>query len=257
MTEFSLPRNAFKAKLAARKDPVLGLWLMLGADASTELLADAGFDYVLIDGEHAPLDIDLMRRQIAAAERGASSVVARPPVNEAWVLKQLLDAGAQSFIIPMVDTAEQAEAAVQACHYPPRGIRGAAGVVRAARYGRIPGYLTKANAEICVVPQVETLTAVENIEAICAVDGVDAIFIGPSDLSASMGFTGQPGAPEVDEVIRSSIARIHACGKPACTLGFDEATVAKYLEMGADMVAVGSDVTLLLRGAAALLAKHR
>ena len=130
-------------------------------------------------------------------------------------------------------------------------------MVRAARYGRIPGYLTKANAEICVVPQVETLTAVENIEAICAVEGVDAIFIGPSDLSASMGFTGRPGAPEVDEVIRSSIARIHACGKPACTLGFDDATVEKYLGMGADMVAVGSDVTLLLRGAAELLARRR
>lgn len=257
MTEFPLPKNAFKAALAAREKPVLGLWLMLGSDPATELLADAGFDYVLIDGEHAPLDIDIIRRQIAAADHGTASVVVRPPVNETWVLKQMLDAGAQSFIIPMVDTAEQAQAAVAACLYPPEGVRGAAGVVRAARYGRIPGYLTKANAEICVVPQVETMTAVENIEAICAVPGVDAIFIGPSDLSNSMGFPGRPRAPEVDAVIKESIARIHACGKPVCTLGFDEATVKTYLDFGADMVAVGSDVTLLLRGAAELLAKFR
>ena len=257
MTDFALPRNAFKAALAAREKPVLGLWLGLGSTSATELLADAGYDFLCVDGEHSPLSIEGMRSQIAAAERGASSVVARPPVNEDWVIKQLLDAGAQSLIVPMVDTAEQAEAAVRAAKYPPEGIRGAAGVVRAARYGKIPGYLTAANAEICVVPQVETVTAMENIEAICAVEGVDAVFIGPADLSASMGLTGQLDAPELHAAVKDCIERIHAAGKPACTLAFDPAAVARYLDYGADMVAIGSDITLLSAGAGALLNHFR
>lgn len=252
MPDFSVPVNRLKADLLARSRKMTGLWLALGSEPATEILADAGFDFVCVDGEHAPLDQDLIRRQLSAAELGSTSIVARPPVNEAWVIKQMLDSGAQTLIIPMVDTAEQAEAAVAACLYPPLGIRGAAGAVRAARYGRIRDYLTAANPEICIIPQVETQLAVDNIEAICAVPGVDAIFIGPSDLSASMGFTGKSTAPEVDAVIKESIARIHACGKPVVTLSFDVTVAKRYFEFGADMVAVGSDSSLLMRAAAEL-----
>lgn len=252
MPDFSVPKNRLKADLLARDRKLTGLWLALGSEPATEICADAGFDFVCVDGEHAPLDQDLVRRQLSAAELGSTAIVARPPVNEAWVIKQMLDSGAQTLIIPMVDTPEQAEAAVSACLYPPQGTRGAAGAVRAARYGRIRDYLTAANPEICIIPQVETMLAVDNIEAICAVPGVDAIFIGPSDLSASMGFTGRSTAPEVEEVIKTSIARIHACGKPVATLSFDVATAKRYMDYGAEMVAVGSDSTLLLKAAAEL-----
>lgn len=252
MPAFDLPKNRFKAALRAAERPQLGLWLALGSTTATEILADAGYDYLVIDGEHAPLDIDLIRAQLVAGAAGDTPMIVRPPVNEPWIIKQICDAGAQTLIVPMVDTPEQAEAAVAAAHYPPRGIRGAAGGVRAARYGRIPDYLRKANAEICVIPQIETVEAVRNIPAIAAVEGVDALFIGPSDLSASAGHLGRPTCPEMEEIIRQALSDIRAAGRPAAILSYNPDTARRYLDWGADMVAVGSDGALLMRAAAEL-----
>lgn len=252
MTAFDLPVNRFKSALAARERPQLGLWLSMGSATATEVLADAGYDFLVIDGEHAPLDIDLIHRQIAAAELGGTPVAVRPPVNEAWIIKQICDAGAQTLVIPMVDTAEQAEAAVAAAHFPPRGVRGAAGAVRAARYGRVRDYLQQANREVCVIAQIESPEAVRNIPTIAAVEGVDALFIGPSDLSAAMGHVGEPTHEDVESTIREAIAAIHAAGRPAGILSYDPETARRYLGHGADMIAVGSDGVLLMRAAAQL-----
>lgn len=249
---FTLPVNRFKAALMAREKPITGLWLSMGSTAGTEILSDAGFDFVVIDGEHGPLTIDAVQTQLRAAEQGGSAIAARVPVNETWIIKQYMDVGAQTLVVPMIDTPAQAEAAARAMRYPPEGNRGAAAGVRAARYGRVPDYLNVANAEACLIAQVETAEALENLEAIAAVPGVDALFIGPSDLSASMGFTGRSTSPEMEKVIEDAIRRIKACGKPACTLSFDPETAKRYLSWGADMVAVGSDSGLLARAAAGL-----
>lgn len=252
MPAFDLPKNRFKAALTARERCQVGLWLSLGNAPAAEILADAGYDWLVIDGEHSPLDIDLIRELLTATEWGDTPVIVRTPINEAWVIKMICDAGAQTFVVPMVDTPEQADAAVQAVRYPPRGIRGAAGGARAARYGRIPGYLTKADAEMCLIAQVETPLSISNIPAIAEVEGVDALFIGPSDLSANMGFLGQPTHPEVEEAIKNAIAAIHDAGKPAGILSYDPVTAQRYAGYGADMLAVASDASLLLKAAADL-----
>lgn len=239
------PRNPFKAALKAGR-PQIGLWLNTGEALPAEIAASVGFDWLVIDSEHGPNDLRSIIDQMRAIAPSAAEAVVRPPLGEAWFIKQLLDAGARTLLIPMVDTPEQARALVQAVRYPPRGTRGlGAAVARASGYNAVTDYAQTAEDEICLLVQVETRTAIDNIEAIAAVDGVDGIFIGPADLSADLGFIGRIDAPEVQDVIEKAIGRIVAAGKPAGILTFSETLNRRYLELGACFVAVGSDVTEL------------
>ncbi|HEY9068370.1 MAG TPA: 4-hydroxy-2-oxoheptanedioate aldolase, partial [Burkholderiaceae bacterium] len=230
----------------ARGEAQVGLWLSLAQPYTAEVCATAGFQWLLIDGEHAPNDVrsTLAQLQVVAAY-GAHPVV-RVVQGEAALIKQTLDIGAQTVLVPMVETAEQAAAMVAATRYPPEGIRGVgAAVARASRWAARRDYLDQANDEVCLLVQAESATAPANLDAICAVDGVDGVFIGPADLAASMGFRGRPGHPEVQAAIDDAIRRIAASGKAAGTLTGDVALARRYLELGARFVAVGIDVTLL------------
>ena len=247
--------NSFKRALSTTGQSLKLAWLSLASDVAAELLGRSGFDAIVIDGEHAPNDIDTVRRQVIAIELSGTAVIARTPINEPWVIKRLMDAGAQTILVPMVETAEQAEAAAAALRFPPTGTRGVAAQTRAADFGRRPGYLAEANAEACCVVQIESVRGVEQIEKIAAVPGVDALFIGPTDLSASAGFLGNPNAPEVLAMIESAIARIVATGRPCGIFAFDPVRAQRYMELGCRFVAIGSDVSLLSAGARALLGK--
>ena len=247
--------NTFKQALAARQ-PQIGLWLGLANSYSAEVLAGAGFNWLLIDGEHAPNDVRSVLAQLQAIAPYPSHPVVRPQWNDAVIIKQLLDTGAQTLLIPMVQTAGDAQQAVRACRYPPHGVRGVgSALARASRWNREPEYLSRANDEICVLVQIETREGVENLDAILAVAGVDGVFIGPADLSADMGFAGNPSHPEVQAVITRCIATILAAGKAPGILMANETLARHYLELGALFVAVGVDTTLLARTAEALAAR--
>lgn len=251
------PLNAFKAALVEGKLQV-GLWLGLANAYTAEIAAGAGFDWLLIDGEHAPNDLPTMVGQLQAIAASSSRAVVRAPIGEAWIIKQLLDIGAQTILVPMVETAEQAAALVRAMKYPPQGIRGVgAALARASKFNRTPDYLTTANAQTCLLVQVETTAALRAIEEIAAVDGVDGIFIGPSDLAADMGFLGRPGERVVQEAVEDGLLRIIAAGKPAGILTSDETLARRYIALGARFVAVGTDVTLLSQATSALLTRFR
>jgi len=182
----------------------------------------------------------------------------RAPIGETWIIKQLLDIGAQTILVPMVETADQAQQLVRAMNYPPKGVRGVgAAMARASAFNRIPDYLTTANQEVCLLVQVESRAAMDNIEAIAAVEGVDGVFIGPSDLAADMGYLGRPGVPEVQAAVEDGIARILKAGKPAGILTADTTLAQRYLELGATFVAVGTDVTLFSQATSALAAKFK
>ena len=251
------PLNTFKAALA-RETPQIGLWLGLANAYTAEIAAGAGFDWLLIDGEHAPNDLPTMVGQLQAVAASSSHPVIRAPIGEAWIIKQLLDIGAQTILVPMVETAEQAAALVRAMKYPPQGIRGVgAALARASNFNRAPDYLTTANAQTCLLVQVETTAALRAIEEIAAVDGVEGIFIGPSDLAADMGFLGRPGERVVQKAVEDGLLRIIAAGKPAGILTSDETLARRYIALGARFVAVGTDVTLLSQATSALLARFR
>jgi 4-hydroxy-2-oxoheptanedioate aldolase len=253
----SLPQNTFKRALAEGK-PQFGLWAALADAYVTELLATAGFDWLLIDNEHAPNDVRSTLAQLQAVAAYASHPVVRPVRSDSALIKQLLDIGAQTLLLPMIDTAEQAADAVAATRYPPQGIRGVgSALARASRWNRIPDYLTTAANELCVLVQVETVQGMENLRAIAAVDGVDGVFFGPSDLSASMGLLGKPGHPTVREAIRNGIQTVRRAGKAAGVLAPDPAIAADYLEAGATFVAVGTDTGLLSRAAADLAGSYK
>jgi len=253
----SLPQNTFKRALAEGK-PQFGLWAALADAYVTELLATAGFDWLLIDNEHAPNDVRSTLAQLQAVAAYASHPVVRPVRSDSALIKQLLDIGAQTLLLPMIDTADQAADAVAATRYPPQGIRGVgSALARASRWSRIPDYLTTAANELCVLVQVETVQGMENLPAIAAVDGVDGVFFGPSDLSASMGLLGKPGHPTVREVIRNGIQTVRRAGKAAGVLAPDPAIAADYLEAGATFVAVGTDTGLLSRAAADLAGSYK
>jgi len=253
----NMPRNQFKQALREARAQI-GLWLGLASPYSTEVCAGAGFDWLLIDGEHAPNDLRLVLAQLQTIAAYPSHPVVRPVVGDVNLIKQLLDVGAQNLLIPMVETAEQARQLVRATRYPPAGIRGVgSSLARASRFNRIPGYLHEANAEVCLLLQIETLEGVRNLREIAAVEGVDGVFIGPSDLSAAFGHIGNPAHPEVQVVIEESIALILAAGKAPGILIADEALARRYIELGCRFVAVGSDVSILMRGTDALLQKFK
>ena len=254
------PVNPFKRALA-QKQLQIGLWLGLANAYTTEICAGAGFDWLLIDGEHAPNDLNTILAQLQAiAAYPASHAIARVPVGHGHVgtalIKQYLDLGVQTILVPMVDTAEQARAVVQATRYPPQGIRGMAGA-RASRWGRIADYAQQANEQVCVLVQAETQTALDNLDAIAAVEGVDGVFIGPADLSASMGHIGEQDHPRVRAAMEDAFARILRAGKAPGILMADDALARHYIALGGVFVAVGLDGNLLARHSSALAARFK
>lgn len=254
------PVNPFKAALAARR-PQLGLWLTLADAYSAEICATAGFDWLLVDGEHSPNDLRSMLA-IAQAIAGypASHPIARIPMGHGHVgqalIKQVLDIGYQTLLVPMVDTPEQAAELVRCMRYPPAGVRGIGGS-RASRWGQHAGYAHEANDQVCLLVQVETRTGLDNLDAIAATEGVDGVFIGPNDLSASLGYLGQQAHPDVQALIVEAIGRIGACGKAAGILAQDEAIARKYMAAGCVFTAVGVDASLLAQAARGLAARLR
>jgi len=251
-----LPQNAFKRALKAGRAQI-GLWSSLSSNYSVEVIAGAGFDWILLDCEHSPNDLENLLTQLQAAAPYPAHPVVRVPWNDMVTIKRVLDIGAQSLLIPYVSTAEEARSAVSFTSYPPAGARGVAGTTRATRFGRIKDYAKRAHEEICVLVQVETQAALDNIEAICAVDGVDGVFIGPADLHASLGYTGEIANPKVKPLIDEAIRRIRKQGKAPGILTPNEADARHWLGCGALFVAVGADVGILARGAEALAAKFK
>jgi 4-hydroxy-2-oxoheptanedioate aldolase len=253
----SAPQNTLKAALQAGQ-PQLGLWLSLVSSYSAELLGDAGFDWLLIDGEHAPNDLQTIVQQLQALRFSDTPVLVRPPMGEPWLIKQLLDAGVQSLLIPMVESGAQAELLVKAVRYPPRGIRGVgAGAARATHFGRVSDYAATADAEILLMLQVESLAGIAALDDIASTDGVDCVFIGPSDLSADMGYLGDIFAPEVQSVIEDAIERIRGHGKAVGVYMADPAYAKRYLALGASFIAMGSDVSVLTAGSKQLQRQFR
>lgn len=249
--------NTFKARLKSG-EPQIGLWLGLANSYCAELAANAGFDWLLIDGEHAPNDLRSLLAQLQAIAGYQSQPVIRPVVGDAALIKQVLDIGAQTLLVPMVESAEQARELVRAVTYPPKGIRGVgSALARASRWNSVPGYLDKADDEICLLVQIENKQGLENLDAIAEVEGVDGVFIGPADLSAAMGHRGNPGHPEVQAAIEDAIVRVRKAGKAAGILSADEKLARRYLELGATFVAVGVDTTVLMRGLQSLIGRFK
>jgi 4-hydroxy-2-oxoheptanedioate aldolase len=244
----NLPRNAFKQALS-RCDRQVGLWSGLASPIVAEIIAGAGFDWIVIDGEHGPNDIDSLLPQLQAMRGGTAEPVFRVPWNDAVIVKRALDVGARSLLIPFIQNAVEARRAVEASRYPPLGIRGVSVAPRANDYGRIKSYHRNAHLDICVLVQLESKAALAEIEAIAAVDGVDGLFIGPSDLAADFGHLGDPKHREVQAAIKNAVERIRAAGKSAGTLAGNVDDVEALFEMGFNFTATGSDVGLLARGA--------
>ena len=254
MTEFR--RNAFKTAIRAKKLQV-GLWQSLCSNVAVEICSDSGFDWLLLDTEHSPNEIPDLLSQLQAMEKGTATAIIRPAWNDAVLIKRCLDIGAQALLIPYVQSVEEAKAAVAATRYPPHGIRGVSVSARASRYGRVSGYLTKANSEICVLVQVETRQSLDALEDIAAVDGVDGVFIGPSDLAASLGHLGNPAHADVQAAMKDAVERLTKVGMPAGILTSNEEEARRYIDWGFLFVAVGSDVGLLAKNADALAKKFK
>ena len=241
-----LPRNTFKQAIRAGRQQI-GLWVSLASAYSAEIVAGSGFDWLLLDGEHSPNDPPRILEQLHAASAYDVSAIVRPAWNEKVLIKRYLDVGCQSFLVPYVQSAEEARAAVEAVRYPPHGVRGVAGTTRASRFGRIADYARRAEEEICMLVQIETRAGLDALEAIAKTDGIDGVFIGPADLAAGLGHLGEIGHAEVQSAIRDAIARIKACGKPAGILATDEASSRRYMEWGTTFTAVGMDAMILAK----------
>ncbi len=251
------PHNAFKAALA-RGDAQVGLWLSLADAYVAEMIATAGFDWLLIDAEHAPNDLRTVLAQLQAVAPYPVSAVVRPVVGNTALIKQYLDVGVQSLLVPMVHSAAQAAEVVAATRYAPRGTRGLGGAMaRVTRWSRIDDYVAHAHDEICVLVQAESKEAMANLAAIAAVDGVDGVFFGPADLSASMGHLGEPDHPEVLAAIDAGIATVLAAGKAPGIISTDPKVSERYLRAGALFVAVGVEADLLIRAAVDLAARFK
>jgi 4-hydroxy-2-oxoheptanedioate aldolase len=251
-----IPKNRFKQALAADKAQI-GLWGSIPSHYTAEVVAGAGFDWFLIDTEHTPADIENVLRQLQAIAAYPTAPVVRVPWNDMVTIKRVLDTGVQNILIPQVTTVEEAKNAVAYARYPEAGLRGVAGSTRATRFGRIENYFRQADAEICVLLQLESGEALKNLEAIAAIDGVDGIFIGPADLHASLGHLGEVAHKEVLPVIDDAIVRIAKAGKAPGILTANEELARRWLKLGATFVAVGADVGILARGADALAAKFK
>ena len=237
---------------------LIGYWLTTASPMVTEIAAGAGFDWLLIDMEHSPNELgDVVHHLRAAAAGGDAEPVVRMPVNDAIMVKRLLDAGARSLMFPNVQNAAEARSAVAATRYPPEGIRGFASVSRASRFGRLKDYAQQAHQAIYVIIQVETPEAVANAAEIAAVDGVDCVFVGPNDLAASMGFLGNAAAPEVQQKIMEALAAIRAKGKRAGLLNYNIASARQMFEAGFGLIAVGGDSGSIARAMDDLVTNFR
>lgn len=241
--------------LAQADRPLAGMWVCSGSPLVAEICAGAGLDWILIDMEHSPNGLESVLAQLQATAASPVTTLVRVPTADPVVIKQVLDLGAQNLIVPMVSSVAEAEAAVRAVRYPPRGVRGVgSALARSARWNRVDDYLTDADEHVSLVVQIETATAVEAAAGIAAVDGVDGVFVGPSDLAASMGLLGQQTHPEVVAAVRRVLADAQSAGTPVGVNAFDPALARDYAEAGADFLLVGADVALLARGSEALAA---
>lgn len=248
--------NYFKRKLKTQQQ--IGLWVGLADAYGTEIAANAGYDWLLIDGEHAPSDLRTTLSQLQSIAAYPSQAVVRPPIGSVQLIKQLLDIGVQTLLIPMVESVEHAELMVKAVRYPPEGIRGVgAALARATRWNSIPNYYATAHENICLLIQIESVTGLENLDAILQVDGIDGVFIGAVDLSATMGYEGNPNHPEVQAAVVDAIQRIRAAGKAAGILSTQHEVTQKYLDLGTEFVAVGVDTSVLMTSLRELLAKYK
>ncbi|WP_174522123.1 aldolase/citrate lyase family protein [Arthrobacter luteolus] len=251
------PHTPFKADLVPGNRARVGMWACTGNPLVTEICAGSGLDWLLIDGEHSINSLESISVQLQVAAGYPIQPVVRLPVNDQVLIKQYLDLGAQNLLVPMVDTAEQAAAAVAAVRYPPHGIRGVgSALARASRWNRIDNYLGRAGETVTLLVQVETAAAVANMAEIAATDGVDGVFIGPSDLAASMGHLGQQDHPEVVAAVEQCIRTAKELGVPVGVNAFAEATARRYLDAGVDFILVGADVALLARASEALAARY-
>ncbi len=251
-----LPVNKFKHGLS-RGELQIGLWCSLCSNIAAEVVAHSGYDWLLLDTEHSPNELPDLVAQLQAVGTGTASAIVRPAWNDTVLIKRVLDIGAQTVLLPYVQNAGEARRAVAATRYPPRGVRGVTASGRAARYGRVGDYLKHASDEICVLVQAETREALDNIEAIASVDGVDGVFIGPSDLAASLGHLGDPGHAVVQAALKEAADRLKKAGKPAGILTSNEEEARRFIEWGYLFVAVGSDLGLLSKNADALAKKFK
>ncbi len=252
-----LPVNGFKRAIREGR-PQIGLWLALADPVCAELCAGAGFDWLLLDAEHGPNDLRSLLSQLQAVAPYSCNPVVRPRIGDTHLIKQILEIGVQTLLVPMVETAEQAAALAAAMQYPPVGVRGVgAALGRSSRWNRIPDYLKRAGEEMCLLVQIETRRGLDNIRAIAATPGVDGVFIGPADLSASMGHLGNMTHPEVLSTIEQCIGHVRAAGKAAGILMGDETLVKRYLELGCTFIAVAADTILLAQAVDRTAARYK
>lgn len=249
------PKNLFKQRLQAGERQI-GLWCSLSDAYAAEAVAGSGFDWLMFDTEHSPGGIETVLSQLQAVAPYPSQAVVRPAVNDTVLIKKHLDIGAQTLLVPMVNSKAQAEAAVAAMRYPPRGVRGVAGTMRASRFGRVKDYLALAEEELCLLVQIETREALDRLEEIASVEGVHGVFIGPNDLAASLGHLGDQNHPEVVAAIEDAIARLKVMARPSGIYSTPDAA-RRYLDLGMSFAAVGGDASLLVKSADALAASFK
>lgn len=251
-----LQKNRFKREITAGRLQI-GLWCSLCSNIAAELVSYSDFDWLLLDTEHSPNEVPDILGQLQASARGTAHAIVRPAWNDPVLIKRYLDIGAETVLLPYVQNAEEAKRAVEATRYPPAGIRGVTGSGRASKFGRVTDYLKKADEEVCVLVQVETREALSRLDEIAAVPGVDGVFVGPSDLSASFGHIGNPAHPEVQKAIEDAGRRIRAAGKGAGILTGNEEEARRYIGWGYNFVAVGTDLVLLARATDALAQRFK
>jgi 4-hydroxy-2-oxoheptanedioate aldolase len=251
-----LPQNRFKRALTEGRQQI-GLWCSLPSAFAAEIVAPAGFDWLLFDTEHSPSSIPTVLSQLQAVAPYDVAPAVRAATNDTVLIKRLLDIGAQTLLLPYVQSAEEAHRAVLAMRYPPQGIRGVSGLTRATRFGRVEDYFRRASEELCLIVQVETQAALDELETIAGVDGVDGVFIGPADLAASLGYPGEPNNPAVQAAVVDAIRRIRACNKPAGILSPDTMFAQRCIEAGTTFTAVAIDIGILARGAEAIARQFR
>ncbi|MGC5169135.1 HpcH/HpaI aldolase family protein [Microbacterium sp. DT81.1] len=247
----------FRERIAQSARPLAGMWVCSGSPLVAEICAGAGLDWLLIDTEHSPNGLESTLAQLQAVAAYPTTPVVRAPVGDVVTVKQLLDLGAQNLLIPMVSTADQAREMVAAVRYPPRGVRGVgSALARAARWNRVDDYLGAADAHVSLYVQIETVAGVEAAADIAAVDGIDGVFVGPSDLAASMGLLGQQTHPDVEAAVMRTFDAVRAAGTPVGVNAFDPELADRYLGAGASFILVGADVALLARGSEGLAARY-
>ena len=251
-----LPPNNFKRAIAAGRQQI-GLWVSLASAYSAEVVAGSGFDWIVIDTEHSPNEVDTTLAQLQVVAAYPVAPIVRPAWNDKVLIKRHLDIGAQNLLVPYVQNEAEALAAVSATRFPAQGVRGVAGVTRASRFGRVADYAKRAHEELCLLVQIETREGLDNLEKIARVEGVDGVFIGPADLAAGLGHLGDQQHRDVQSAIREAIARIKSCGKPAGILATGEASARRYIEWGTVFTAVGLDLMILARESEKLAAKFK